>query len=1376
MNNTRAITLSTQPARLRIFLLALSAATLLLLITPTPTHAATPSACSDGQVAYLDPTDGLTCKSPASIAQEEGAVASCAPGQYLIGTASGSAICRSFPSSTQVRTNSLGNCPDGQYLFGFGNAGNKICRASSGKRAGRAVIIRVNGVCNNGRRNGCTNGTANDRAVPDTSRHYKWRCDGSGGGRNSRTCQRAKTVSPSGSNPSDTSVSCTRVDGSWSALPSASSLSCGSIRVASCTNPRPSCGGRSCSGRAPAVIGTQCLRGYSCQNRRCVEVENTISCGASWSRWSGWSPSTSTVCSGESVSQTRNRTRSCVLGCNDGDCDRTNTQYRTRSGTKTTGSCRSGNSISCGASWSPSASTKCSGVSFTQTRNCRSTCNTGDCAERRSATGTKTTGSCRSTTSSDTISCGAPWSPSLSTKCSGASFTQTRNCRSGCNTGDCAERRTATGTKTTGSCRSGISISCGADWSEWSDWSPSRDSVCRRDLFRQTRNRTRNCASGCNTGNCDESESETMLNNGRNTTGNCISTISCGADWSPHHSTKCKRGPAFIQTRTCRRDCNNGSCSERRLSAGSKITGSCRSISNSISISCGPFVEWLPSVDAVCDGVSFTQTRTCEDDCNDGDCAERRRATGTKTTDSCRSGNLISCGEDWDEWSEWSPAADTVCAGDQLGQSRNRTRDCRPGCNTGDCRETQYQSQLYTSRTGTKTTGSCATSCGADWSRWSEWSPATSTACDGESVTQTRRRTRDCQSACNDGDCNKVHNQHRTRTGTKTTGSCGIGPTISCGEDWGRWSGWSPSTSTVCRGESVSQSRSRTRDCASGCNDGDCDESDRETRTRTGTKTTGSCGIGPTISCGEDWGRWSGWSPSTSTVCRGESVSQSRSRTRDCASGCNDGDCDESDRETRTRTGTKTTGSCGIGPTISCGEDWGRWSGWSPAANTVCEGESVHQTRDRTRDCAPGCNDGDCDEFVQGSQLLYEGGTKTTGSCRQTISCGASWSDWSPSPSTKCSRNLFTQNRSRNCVSGCNDGDCEERETRRVRGTKTIGRCVISCDADWNDWSEWSPAANTVCSGEPVTQERNRVRHCQSGCNDGDCNGSLTQYQRTTGTKTTGDCDTGPTISCGASWGPWNSWWRSPGSICKGTRFEQRRTRQRSCVSGCNDGDCNRFDRETQPATGTKTTGNCAISCDADWSDWSEWSPATDTVCSEISVTQKRRRTRNCASDCNDGDCNSVIEQLRTRRGTKTGCVISCGVDWSEWGIWYPPANIVCEGESVEQRGTRYRLCASGCNDGDCERNQTRTRTTTGTKTTGRCAAISCDADWNRWSDWSPATDTVCRGESVTQRRRRTRNCASGCNTGNCDESDRETRTRSGTKTDGSCATAFSDS
>lgn len=56
-------------------------------------------------------------------------------------------------------------------------------------------VVAVNGSCDNSAQNACSAGTANDAAIADTSTHYRWRCDGSGGGSNSGTCQIAKPPS-----------------------------------------------------------------------------------------------------------------------------------------------------------------------------------------------------------------------------------------------------------------------------------------------------------------------------------------------------------------------------------------------------------------------------------------------------------------------------------------------------------------------------------------------------------------------------------------------------------------------------------------------------------------------------------------------------------------------------------------------------------------------------------------------------------------------------------------------------------------------------------------------------------------------------------------------------------------------------------------------------------------------------------------------------------------------------------------------------------------------------------------------------------------------------------------------------------------------------
>lgn len=53
----------------------------------------------------------------------------------------------------------------------------------------------IHGECGSAR-NTCQAGTPNDNAFSDTSTHYRWRCDGQNGGRNSGMCQVAKPRTP----------------------------------------------------------------------------------------------------------------------------------------------------------------------------------------------------------------------------------------------------------------------------------------------------------------------------------------------------------------------------------------------------------------------------------------------------------------------------------------------------------------------------------------------------------------------------------------------------------------------------------------------------------------------------------------------------------------------------------------------------------------------------------------------------------------------------------------------------------------------------------------------------------------------------------------------------------------------------------------------------------------------------------------------------------------------------------------------------------------------------------------------------------------------------------------------------------------------------
>jgi hypothetical protein len=88
--------------------------------------------------------------------------------------------------------NVAGLSPNTTYYYS-GYATNSFGTAYSTNKTFTTLAL-VNGVCNNSIINSCTSGTANDAVIADDVNYYKWRCDGSGGGTNSGTCQKEKTV------------------------------------------------------------------------------------------------------------------------------------------------------------------------------------------------------------------------------------------------------------------------------------------------------------------------------------------------------------------------------------------------------------------------------------------------------------------------------------------------------------------------------------------------------------------------------------------------------------------------------------------------------------------------------------------------------------------------------------------------------------------------------------------------------------------------------------------------------------------------------------------------------------------------------------------------------------------------------------------------------------------------------------------------------------------------------------------------------------------------------------------------------------------------------------------------------------------------------
>jgi len=600
------------------------------------------------------------------------------------------------------------------------------------------------------------------------------------------------------------------------------------------------------------------------------------------------------------------------------------------------------------STWTPAITTKCSGTSFTQTSNCGTT---------RSAVGTKTTGECCTVSS---------WTPLTTTKCSGVSFTQISNC---------GTTRSAVGTKTLDEC-------CSV-----STWTPATTTKCSGISFIQTSNcgTTRSAVGTKTTGECCSVSTWTPLTTtkcsgvsftqtsncgttrsavGTKTTGECC-TIS---SWTPATTTKCS-GISFIQT---------SNCGTTRSAVGTKTTDECCSVSS-----------WTPLTTTKCNGVSFTQTSNC---------GTTRSAVGTKTTGECCS------------VSTWTPATTTKCSGTSFIQTSNcgTTRSAVGTKTVDECCSVSTWTPLTTTKcngvsftqtsncgttrsaVGTKTADECCSV--------SSWTPLTTTKCSGVSFTQTSNcgTTRSAVGTKTVDECCSVSTWTPATT-TKCSGTSFI-QTSNCGttrsavgtktvDECCSVSTWTPLTTTKCNGVSFTQ----TSNCGT-------------TRSAVGTKTTGEC-------CSV-----SSWTPLTTTKCSGVSFTQ----TSNCGT-------------TRSAVGTKTTGEC-------CSV-----STWTPATTTKCSGISFIQTSNcgTTRSAVGTKTTGECCTISSWTPLTT---TKCNGvSFTQTSNCGTtrsavgtkttgeccSVSSWTPLTTTKCSGVSFTQ------TSNCGT-------TRSAVGTKTTDECVIT--------------------------------------------------------------------------------------------------------------------------------------------------------------------------------------------------------------------------------------------------------------------------------------------------------------------------------------------
>ena len=686
--------------------------------------------------------------------------------------------------------------------------------ANGGGNSGRcSKFVPVDGVCNDSVHNGCTAGTPNDEAFADNSTGYLWRCDGLHGGRNSSKCFiRVEDVPVDGACDESVRNGCSAGTANDGAIPDSSNAYLWR-----------------CDGLHGGENSEKCLKFMAVDGVCDESVRNGCSAGtANDDAIADTSSAYLWRCDGLHGGANSERCRKFMPV--DGACDES-----VRNG------CSAGTANDDAIADTSSAYLwRCDGL------------HGGANSER-----------CRKFMAVD--GGWSAWSACSATAC-GGSGTQTRSCDSPSpeHGGQaCLKLDGTRGTSETRACTGASALDGG--WSAWSSCSASCGSG------RQTRTCT-NPAPGCGGSACSGPSLRS-----------CTANAPVDGGWSAWSACS----PGYCGARgTQTRTCNNPSPS----CGGSVCAGaSSRSCTGSDPID-GGWSGWS-ACSAAC-GASGTQTRTCSlpsPGCGGANCtgASSRSCTGECVPVRCTAA-----------WSAWSPGTGTVCSGTALTQTR--TRSCPAGCNSGNCAENQSQSA-----TGTRPATDCV------WGDWSEWSPWS--ACVNGERSRTRSREVQTPAACGGNPCPPPSTQTQTVESDcrPPCGTCSCTPSLFDGAS----AGVCGRNSNACI---VSPANCPVCDCS--CTSSTADGASAGVCSSGGAACTVSAGNCP-VSCGADW-------PSTPTETRpgGWDCFGSGSEggnycpwgvdvyRRDCAAGCNDGDCSEVKAGPRKVTGRCLSNSPRCGP------------------------------------------------------------------------------------------------------------------------------------------------------------------------------------------------------------------------------------------------------------------------------------------------------------------------------------------------------------------------------------------------------------------------------------------------------------------------------
>ena len=199
-------------------------------------------------------------------------------------------------------------------------------------------FMPVDGVCNDNVRNGCTAGTPNDEAHDDNPSGYLWRCDGLHGGRNSDKCFIRVEDVVNGACDESVRNGCSAGTANAAAFPDSSTAyawrcdgSNGGDNSDRCSKFIPVDGVCNDSVRNGASAGVCSNSGASCA----VSAGNCpVSCGASWPSTPTGTASAGWDCFGSGAHarycewERSVYRRDCAEGCNVGDCSEVRTGPR----------------------------------------------------------------------------------------------------------------------------------------------------------------------------------------------------------------------------------------------------------------------------------------------------------------------------------------------------------------------------------------------------------------------------------------------------------------------------------------------------------------------------------------------------------------------------------------------------------------------------------------------------------------------------------------------------------------------------------------------------------------------------------------------------------------------------------------------------------------------------------------------------------------------------------------------------------------------------------------------------------------------------------------------------------------------------------------